>query len=134
MLLRESSLVWCHPGKEDVEQSSEVKWEIFKFPLNSFPFETFFSCTAWYLDSEVYSCWVFKGHCNMNSAPGIIGFLGMLNLVFLLIQYLKKHFFPSVIRNYPLGNNKWEISDCRVYIHIEFVTQFNWTSIFKQNI
>lgn len=87
MLLRESSLVWCHPGKDDVEQSSEVKWELFKFPLNSFLFKTFFSCTAWYLDSAFYSCWVFRGHCNMNSASGIVGFLGMLSLVFLLTEY-----------------------------------------------
>lgn len=29
VLLRGSSLIWCHPGKQDVEQSNEVRWELF---------------------------------------------------------------------------------------------------------
>lgn len=42
MSFRGLLLIWYHPGKEDLEQSSEVKWEFFfKFPLNTFLFKTF---------------------------------------------------------------------------------------------
>lgn len=94
---------------------------IFKFPLNSFLFKTFFFLS-------LHGIWIqqfIPAECSKDITIWIhhlawLVFLACYTWYFYWYN-IKKTLFPSVIRNYPIGNNKWEINDCRVFIHVELV-------------